>query len=123
MGQEATGFHRENKIRRSRLPPIIEGGLCGKAIEAAVQLDCVEPLRVKLEHFICGDLLWVKTSLPVFVVVSGCANANLTRHERRNFLSLCCGTFFCAWPQTRLAYPERCVQILANVRLCVFFLR
>src|ERR1044072_4647763 len=48
MGQKATGFHRKNKISRSRLSPIVEGGLYGETIEAVVQLNCVEPLRVKI---------------------------------------------------------------------------
>src|SRR5437868_901496 len=85
MGQEATGFHRKNEIRRSRLSPIIEGGFCGKTIEAVVQLHCVEALRVKLEHFIWRDFPWIKRTSPVFVVISGCTDANLTVHDRCNF--------------------------------------
>ena len=82
MCQEATGFHRKNKLSRSRLPPIIEGDLRRKTIEAVVQFNGVELTRVKFKHFIWRYFCRVKGSPPMLVVISGCANANVTRHEQ-----------------------------------------
>jgi hypothetical protein len=114
MSQEATDFHRKNKIRGSRLSPIVEGRLCGKTIEAVVQLYCVESLRVKLKQLIWRYFRRIKRTSPMLVVIPRCANANVTCHEQRNVS---------AFSHRRGSSPARSVQISANVRLCVFFLQ
>ena len=94
VGQKAAGFHRKEEIGRSRLSPIVEGGFSGKTIEAVVQFNGVELTRVKFQHFIWRYFCRVKRAPPMLVVIPGCADANVTLHEQRNLLSLCCGTSY-----------------------------
>src|SRR5439155_15848416 len=53
-----------------------------------IQLDCVELLRVKVEHFSRRNLCWIKWTSPVFVVISGCTDANVTLHEQARISQL-----------------------------------
>ena len=50
-------------------------------IEAVVDLDGIEMLRVKGEHVLSRKLLWVKDAEPVFVIPSGCSDVNLPHHD------------------------------------------
>ena len=88
MGQEAAGFDRKNEVRWRRFSPIVKGVFCRKTIKAVVQLDRIEVTRIKPEHLVWGYFLRIKRTLPVLVVISGCADTNLTCHERRNVSQL-----------------------------------
>ena len=85
MGDETAALYGKQKLFRSIFPPGFESGIGGKMIEAVVDLDGIEMLRVKGEHVLSRKLLWVKDAEPVFVIPSGCSDVNLPHHDLSNY--------------------------------------
>src|SRR5688500_7646884 len=78
MRDEAAAFDCEQEIRRRRVAPVVESFRGGKMIEAVVDLDGVEVLRVKLEHARRWCARGIKHVVePMFVVPAGCADVDL----------------------------------------------
>jgi len=101
------------------MSPIIKGGFRGQTIEAVVNSLC-RSFGIKLEHLIWRNILWIKGPRSVCSDIRR-ADANLTRHERCKFLSLCWRDFLFFSPTDSPAAKGGAVRILANVRLCAFF--
>src|SRR5688500_11205702 len=78
MRDEAAAFDCEQEIRGRRFAPVVESFRGGKMIEAVVDLNGVEVLRVKLKHARRWRARGVKHVVePMFVVPAGCADVDL----------------------------------------------
>src|SRR5260370_2925561 len=78
VGQAASGLHAESEAGRRRGRPVHERALRRSPIEAAVELDPVETLRVVGEHARAGQRGGIELSLPPRVAEAGRPAANQT---------------------------------------------
>src|SRR5258708_37350878 len=76
VGQTASGLHAESEARRGRARPVHKRALRRSAVEAAVELDPVEALRVVREHPRAGKRGGIELSLPARVAEAGRAGVN-----------------------------------------------
>jgi hypothetical protein len=83
VGDLLVDLQGEAKAFRYALGPVQERILGGHAIEAVIDFDRRELLRVKGEHFTVGKFVGIKISLPLLVGVSGSADTKLTRPRNR----------------------------------------
>src|SRR5207302_1626206 len=71
IGESAICLHAEAKAGRSLRRPFRKGRLRRCAVEAAVELDSVEPLGVVAEHLRAGELLRIELAFPACVAEAG----------------------------------------------------
>src|SRR5205814_1640717 len=71
VGEAAVGLHAEAKTWRSLGRPVEQGRLGRGAVEAAVELDAVEPLGVIPEHLRAGERGRVERALPARIAEAG----------------------------------------------------
>src|SRR5882672_12840537 len=72
------GLQGETKAFRYALGPVQERAFGGHAIETVIDFNRRELLRVEGEHFAVRKLFGVEAALPLFVGVSGSADAELS---------------------------------------------
>src|ERR1700739_879871 len=63
------GFEGEAKTLRDAFGPLDEQLLGRHAIEAVIDFDCLQLLRIVRKHLAIRELRWVETTLPLFVGV------------------------------------------------------
>ena len=59
----------------------------------------------------------------MLVVIPGCANANVTRHEQRECFSLCCGTFLAFLATDEPFFPSAVRTDFGKCAMVRFLLR
>jgi len=69
--EAAMGLHAEPKVCRGPFTPLDHRGLGRRAVEAAVQLDTVQPLRVVREHPSARQRGWIELPLPGRIAETG----------------------------------------------------
>jgi hypothetical protein len=81
VGNEAAAFHSETKIIRDRFAPCFERINGWQMIEAVIELDRVEILRIKFEHFGGGKSLGIERAEPMPVIPARGADVNVCGHN------------------------------------------
>src|SRR6266849_8726925 len=71
VGQSAVRLHAEAEVRRRLGSPLEKRRFGRRAVEAAVQLDAVEPLGVVAKHLRAGQGRWIELALPGRVAEAG----------------------------------------------------
>src|SRR5690348_12261621 len=76
MRNVAAGLYCETEVSGRLTAPSFDGALCGKAIEAVIDLHRVEPFEIETQHFRRRHFGGIKRSDPMLVVPSGGTDVN-----------------------------------------------
>src|SRR6202035_3071033 len=82
VGDEAAAFNRKDEVGGGGFAPVVEGAGIRQPIEAVVQFDGIELLRVELQHLGRGQLPGIEGSCPVFVMEARGADADVAGHAQ-----------------------------------------
>src|SRR5438552_17847737 len=71
IGEASVGFHAEAKARRGFRGPLRKRLFRRRAVEAAVDLDPIEPLGVVAQHLRAGELPGIELAFPACIAEAG----------------------------------------------------
>jgi len=81
VGYHSRCFEGKDEVLGDLLGPRHERVLIRHAIESAVDLDSIEPLRIEVQHLLRGNIFRIELSLPLFVRKPACSNVELHRQS------------------------------------------